>query len=128
MNECKWEAGQVFTAVKVEIDRSMKNFKVKKERLKVIGVSRHYICLEDDYFTKLAISKTFEFANDKPEKVRICEHKGDLDIRLFGKFSITLYSQMSEKRIENKINREFTKWLNEKISAYGSVGSLNIKI
>jgi len=128
VSELKWKTGQSFTAVKVEIDPTMKVIKVEKEELKVLGVSRHYICLGDDYFTTLAISKTFEFAHDKPEKVRIVESTSDFDVKYFGKFRITLYSQMSEKRIENKINREFNNWLNEKMAAYGNAKKINIKL
>lgn len=128
MSELKWKTGQEFTAVKVEIDPTMKVVKVEKEKLKVLGVSRHYICLGDEYFTTLAISKTFEFAHDKPEKVRIVESTSDFDIKYFGKFRITLYSQMSEKRIENKINREFNKCLSEKVAAYGSAKKIQIKL
>ena len=128
MSKSKWETGQTFTAVKVEIDPTMKVVKVDKEKLKVLGVSRHYICLGDEYFTTLAISKTFEFSHDKPEKVRIVEYTSDFDIKYFGKFRITLYSQMSEKRIENKINREFNNWLNEKMAAYGNAKKINIKL
>lgn len=128
MSDSNYKVGQKFTAVKVEIDQSMNKVKVEKLELSVIGVSCHFICLDDEYFTTLSLSKTFDFAHDKPESVAISESKSDFDIKYFGKFRIRLYSQMSEKRIENKINREFNKWLSEKMAAYGSAKKIEIKI
>lgn len=122
------KVGQKFLYVKIEIDAAMNVTKTTKESLNVIGVSEYFACVDDDLFSTLAISKAFEFSHSKPEIVNISEKKSDFDIKYFGKFNIYVYSQMSEKAIENKINREFNKWLNDKMGVYGAAKNVKIKI
>ena len=122
------KVGDKFTRVKVEIDALMNVVDVKKERLTVLGVSKYFAVLNDDCFEKLSLNETFSRCYSKPEKVSIHESKSDFDIKYFGKFRISIYSQMSDKRIENKINREFKKWIDKKLGAYGYARTINIKI
>ena len=49
-------------------------------------------------------------------------------IDLFGKFRIRLYSTSSLKVMENKINREFNNWLDEKIGIYGCASRVHIAL
>jgi len=49
-------------------------------------------------------------------------------IEIFGKFRISVYSQMSKKRVESKMNREFHKWLTKRLGVYGAARKINIKL
>lgn len=121
----KIKTGDKVIKVKVALDELMRAT-VKIEYLKVLGVSDHFAVLNDCMFETLALSKTFEFCHAKPEQVIILESKSDLDIKLFGKFKISIASRMSLKRIENKLNKEFNKWINEKLQSYGQVKDIKI--
>jgi len=124
----KYKIGNTFTHVKVQIDEDMQITKTSSDRLKVIGVSEHFVCLNNNYFDKLTTSNTFRFCYSKPEEVSIGEHSSDFDVKLFGKFTVSIYSQMSIKRIENKINREFNKWLTEKVGIYATAKNIKIEL
>lgn len=113
-------------SVSLNIDMSTKEIKIKSS--KVLGISKHFYCLDDDYFSKLARTKTFEFGYAKLNKVSISEEKSDTMVKYFGRFKISIYSTSSLKVIENKINREFKKWLDKKISVYGVARNINIKL
>lgn len=95
----------------------------------IIAENDNFYVLDDDWFTKL------EKRNDKyktyhtPEVVSVREETSSKTmIDLFGRFSITLYSTKSLKVIENKINREFNKWLKEKVGIYGTPEEVKIKL
>jgi hypothetical protein len=62
------------------------------------------------------------------EQVRIGEEKSKISIELFGKFRIRVYSTSSLKVIENRINREFKKWINDKIGVDGIGRDIVIKL
>lgn len=124
----KIKIGDKFTHVRVKIDSLMNKIEVRQERLNVIGVSYCLVCLDDPTFSTLAIDKTFKFCHAEPEKVGISESSNRLDIDLFGKFNISFYSQMSDKKIESKLNREFKKWLDEKLGSYGMAKTIEIKL
>jgi len=120
--------GSKLNMVHVALNADMSIMKIEIESRKVIGVSDVYYCLDDDYFTTLARTKAFEFCHSKLEKVRIGEEKSKVMVDLFGKFRIRIHSTSSLKVIENKINREFKKWINEKIGVYGVGRDIVIKL
>lgn len=122
------KVGSKLTMVHVALNTDMSIMKVEIEDRKVIGVSDVYYCLDDDYFTTLARTKTFEFCHAKMEQVRIGEEKSKISIELFGKFKIRVYSTSTLKVIESRINREFKKWINEKIGVYGIGKDVVIKL
>jgi hypothetical protein len=116
-NELK--VGNKVNSVKVSLNSDMSIKEIDINQLNVLGISEYYYCLDDPYFSKLARTKSFEFCHSKIEKVSIGEEKSKISIELFGKFRILIYSTSSLKVIEKKINREFKKWINEKIGVYG---------
>lgn len=122
------KVGDSVLRVKVVIDVNMSVCKVNEENLTVIGVSDHFYCLNDDLFEKVARTKTFEFGYGMLDKVIIMENKSKLDVDLFGKFNIKVISTSSKKVTENRINKEFNKWLTEKIGAYGLAKTVTIKL
>lgn len=120
--------GDKFTYVRVRIESWHGKIHVEKEILNCIGVSDCMACLDDNTFSTLALNKTFAFCHNKPEEVKISESIRQVDIDLFGRFNITIYSLMSDKIIENKLNREFKKWLDKKLGAYGCAEMVKIKL
>lgn len=126
MSELK--VGSKLNMVHVALNADMSIMKMEIESRKVIGVSEVYYCLDDDYFTTIARTKAFEFCHAKMEQVRIDEEKSKISIELFGKFKIRVYSTSSLKVIENRINREFKKWINDKIGVYGIGRDVVIKL
>ena len=117
-----------FTYIKVELDAFMGVKKIEQKEMKIIGISEYLICLDGSLFPTLAISKTFRDTHGIPEKVSICEHRSKTMADICGKFNVSIYSQMSIKHIENKINREFKNWLDEKMGMYGLARDIKIKL
>lgn len=128
MSNFKIKIGDKFTYIRVKIESFQGKMHVEKKILNCIGVSDCMACMDDSTFTTLALNKTFAFCHNKPDEVRISESTKRIDIDLFGRFSITIYSLMSDKRIENKLNREFKKWLDKKLGAYGYANTVEIKL
>ncbi len=124
----KIKVGDSVTRVEVCIDEFMNVSKITNEKLCVIGVSKHFAVLNDELFEMLSLSKTFKFCHTKPEGVVITESKSSFDIKYFGKFRIKICSRMTDKRIENKINKEFKLWLDNKVGCYGSAKEINIDL
>lgn len=121
--------GDKLTKVEIKIDAAINVTNSKVEDFNVIGVSKHFAVMDNDLFDKLAMSKTFEFGYSKPDKVSISEYTSDFDIKYFGKFSISgWFTSKSKKVIENKVNREFNKWLENKMSSYGAAKKVEIKL
>ena len=120
--------GESIRKIEVVIDTSMTVTKIKIEKLTIIGVSDSFAVLDDSCFEKLAMSKTFAFCHAKPEEVLITESKSDFDITYFGKFRLSIASQMTEKRIENKLNRKFNEWISEKLGIYGAAKNIPINL
>lgn len=126
MSELK--VGSKVTSVSVSLNEDMSTKEVKIEINKVLGVSNNFYCLDDDYFTKISRTKTFSVGYSRLEKVRIGEESSKTMISIFGKFRMSIDSTSSIKVIENKINREFNKWVNEKIGVYGRAKDIVIKL
>jgi len=124
----KYKIGDSFTSVRIELDADMGVTCQTIEHHKILGISEHLLCLDNSIFETLAIDKTYKLCHRQPDVVNIGESKSDFDIKYFGKFKISIASQMSLKHIENKINREFKKWLNEKIGVYGAAKDITIKL
>lgn len=117
-----------FTYFKVSLDAFMGVKKIEHKEMKVIGISEYFVCLNGSLFPTLAVNKTFKRTHSEPEKVLISEERDGTMADLLGKFNISIYSQMSVKRIENKINREFKKWLDDKMGMYGCARDVVIKL
>ena len=123
------QIGETVKYIKVELDALMSAKKSTVEGMKVIGLSKYFICLDGDLFPKLATSKTFDVGYSALDVVSICEKTSDFDIKYFGKFNINLYTtESSIVKIERRINKEFKAWVNEKLSAYGIARDFNIKL
>ena len=126
MSELK--IGSKVNVVSVSLNQNMSIKEAKIERFAVLGISEHYYCLDDPYFTTIARTKTFEFSHPKLNKVSVGEEKSKTMIDIFGKFRIRTLSTSSLKVIENRINKEFNNWLDEKIGIYGCARRTHIKL
>ena len=126
MNELK--VGSKVTSVSVSLNEDMSTKEIKIEINKVLGVSDNFYCLDDNYFTKISRTKTFSVGYSALEKVRIGEESSKTMIGIFGKFRMSIDSTSSIKVIENKINREFNKWVSEKVGVYGMAKDVLIKL
>lgn len=124
----KLKIGDKITHVKVSLNSNFEESDIRIENHKIIGMSESFTQLDGDLFPKLSNSKTWDFCYSRIDKVSISENKRNFDIKMFGKFSISIYSKMTLKRIENKINKEFNKWLNDKLMCYGSVSKVKISL
>jgi hypothetical protein len=85
----------------------------------VLKQNDKFIVLDDEYFTKLQKKKEKHGIYSVPERVSIREEEPGVCRDIFGRFSISTYSTSSQKVIENRINREFKKWIKAKLDAYG---------
>lgn len=114
--------------IEVRLNSLMEIDDIREEDFSVIGVSSEFIQLDGKLFPKLSKNKTWDFCHSRLNEVFISESKSDLDISLFGAFRISIYSSMTMKKIENKMNREFKKWLDEKIGKYGAAREVKITL
>ena len=124
-----FDSTKPFTHVSVYLDVMMDVKECKVTQVEVLADNNNYIVLNDHYFTKLQkkADKSFNI-NHVPELVSIGEESSETMIKYFGKFRINLYSQLSIKRMESKINREFKKWLDKKTAVYGMAREINISL
>jgi hypothetical protein len=111
------QVGDKVTYVKVELFSDFSVKEVEVEEMECIGVNEHLACLNGELFPKIALDNTYTI-HAKLNKVSVNEENSKTMIDIFGKFSIRIYSKMTIKRIENKINAEFNNWLESKVSAY----------
>jgi len=120
--------GSKVKSVSIRLNLDMTAKEVTKEELNVIGISDRFIVLDNDLFDKLANDHAFKECYPRIEKVSISESRTDFDIKYFGKFRLSIYSSSSYKVIENRINREFNNWLDEKMGIYGCARRVHIKL
>lgn len=125
-NELK--VGSKIKSVSITLNVDMTTKDITKESLSVIGISDRFIVLDNQLFDKLANDNTFKECYPRFNKVSITESRTDFDIKYFGKFRISIYSTGSYKVIENKINREFNNWLDDKIGIYGCARRIHISL
>ena len=79
----------------------------------VLGVSEDFICLDNSYFTKIAVSKLFSTSYDSLDKVRI--HEWQLMSYEPKSLRAAVYTNcMTNKIIETRIKKAYQKYISEK--------------
>lgn len=119
--------GEEIKRISVEINKDM-TFKVTQNVYKIIGVNNDYICYADHHFSHVFVGKGKSYISNRMNDVSIVENTSSTMIKYFGLFQCYITSQMSDKAIENKLSREFNKWINEKIGKYGAAKNVEIKL
>lgn len=103
--------------------------KVRVEEVKVIGSNKNYFVVDDHFFSKYCHKKEKYAGYSTLNEVNISDYTRDSSMkRIMGQFRIYLISDMSLKRIENKINREFNKYIQDKVGEYGAATSIKISL
>ena len=101
---------------------AIKNRKQEEVTIKkyyVVGENEEYFCINDSRFSTFAKNKTGSIEMHL-EHVSITDwgklFLGKYDV---GRFTITLYTETESKKIaENKINKEFQKFIRKSVEAY----------
>lgn len=114
--------------VSVSLNPNMTTKEAKCEVVPVLKTNEKRMVLDDHYFTVLNLKKEKYTAHSNLNDIKICEEKCSTMIDIFGKFSIRVYSTASKKVTENRVNKAFNSWIQEKLSAYGQANKVNIKL
>ncbi len=107
------------------------DFTVKEstcEEIKVLKMNGTCAVLDNETFTTLNLKAKKYTVNGNLDDICIKEYNEKVMIDIFGKFCIRMYSSKSLKVTENRINKAFNKWINEKLSVYGQGKAVNIKL
>lgn len=98
------------------------------EDMVILGENEKYIVFNDPYFTKIEKNDSKHNCGSVLSKVCISDYTNDTFWqKYYGDFSITMYTDtISLKVIENRINKEFNKFIQDKVGRY--VMARNIKI
>ena len=99
--------------------------------IKVLGENKDRIVLDDEYFTALDKEKVRRCGyqrNPYIGELRISDYTKDTFFRKhWGNFVIYIYHNSSSRKVlQNKINREFQKYIDSKIGRYCAIGQCKI--
>jgi hypothetical protein len=100
------------------------------EDVEILGENEKYIVFNDSYFTKIEKVTSKHCRYNYLNKVHINDHTNDTFWqKYYGDFSITVYTDIeSLKVIENRINKEFNKFIKEKVGRYMMASDIKIKL
>lgn len=98
------------------------------EDIEILGENDKFIVFNDSYFTKIEKESSKYNSYSVLNKVHISDYTNDsFWQKYYGDFSITMYTDtVSLKVIENRINKEFNKFIQDKVGRY--MMAMDIKI
>lgn len=121
------EVGKKLLDIEIKLESVNSEPEISIKDVTVLGVNHTYFVVDDLSFNKYRLEKDKHNFYSMINDVTISDYTNDkLMRRIMGQFRIHMVTDMTKKRAENKINREFNKLLNAKVSEYAT--STNIKI
>lgn len=100
------------------------------EDMVILGENEKYIVFNDSYFTKIEKESSKYNSYSVINKVCISDYTNDTFWqKYYGDFSITMYTDtISLKVIENRINKEFNKFIQDKVGRYMMASDIKISL
>lgn len=100
------------------------------EDMVILGENEMYIVFNDSYFTKIEKENSKYNSYGVLNKVSISDYTNDTFWqKYYGDFSITMYTDtISLKVIENRINKEFNKFIQDKVGRYMMAKDIKISL
>lgn len=114
--------------VKVGLNRDFTVKEATCEEVEVLKMSDTCAVLDNETFTTLNLKTKKYTANGNLDHICISEYQEKVMEDIFGRFCVRMYSSKSLKVTENRINKAFNKWINEKLSLYGNCNAADIKL